>query len=200
MSTGRVIVLEGIDGAGTSTLARGFTRWPEESGHPVFLTHLPSPLPTGQQIRHMLREPAGSDERRAALALSFAADRLLLWEEIRQATAQGRWVICDRSKLSSLVYQGSELPEDWVQQINRYAPEADLTLLLDVPAATAMARIEARGAVRDRFETLSILEDLSGRYRRLAREVLQSPVVTLDAQASAEEVLTAAQLAIKALD
>lgn len=200
MPRGRVIVLEGIDGAGTSTLARGLSRWLEATDRPVWRSHQPSPLPTGQQIRELLRQPAGGDLRKAALALSFAADRLLLWEEIQRTTAAGKWVVCDRSKLSSLVYQGSELPEDWVRHINRYAPEADLTLLLDLPAATAMQRIEARGAVRDRFEKLGILEELSARYRRLASTDFESPVVTLDAEAPPEEVLAAAQRAVEALD
>ena len=199
MPRGRVIVLEGIDGAGTSTLARGLTRWLETSGHPVLRTHQPSPLPTGRHIRELLRQSAGDDRRRAALALSFAADRLLLWEDIQSATEAGKWVICDRSKLSSLVYQGSELPEAWVRRINDYAPDADLTLLLDLPADVAMARIEARGEVRDRFEALGILEDLSERYRRLAATDFGSPVVTVNAEAPPEAVLAAAKQAVEAL-
>ena len=199
MSTGRVIVLEGIDGAGTSTLAQALSHWLETAGYTVFRTQQPSRHPTGQQIRKLLREPTSNETRRAALALSFAADRLLLWEEIREAVAQDKWVICDRSKLSSLVYQGSELPEDWVRSINRYAPDADLTLLLDLPATTAMARIEARGAVRERFETLSILDELTRRYQRLAREDFGSPVVLLNADVSAEKVLLQAKQAIEAL-
>lgn len=200
MSSARVIVLEGIDGAGTSTVAQGLCQWLESRGLSVLATHQPSPLPSGQQIRELLRTSAGGELRKAALALAFAADRLLLWEQIQKTLESGTWVICDRSKMSSLVYQGSELPEAWVREINRFAPEADLTLLLDLPAETAMARIEGRGGQRDRFETLGILTDLAQRYRGLAEDGFSGPVITVNAAEQPADVLAAAKRAVEALD
>ena len=120
---GRFIVLEGLDGAGTTTQAERIARALRERGSKVVVTRQPSDGPIGTQLRHALtgrlslpngRGPLTED----TLALLFAADRLdHLAAIVEPALARGEIVLCDRYVLSSLAYQGSALPMAWVESI-----------------------------------------------------------------------------------
>jgi len=196
---GRVIVVEGIDGAGTTTLARRLGAWLNASDHPTLITSQPSPLPSGMVIREQLTRKGPNERGRAALALLFAADRLLLWDQLEERSQRGEWSVCDRSVMSSLVYQASELPRDWVNDINRYAHRADLTLLLDLPAEVAISRIGGRSNERDRFEELPILADFRDRYRAITERMIGCPILTIDATQSADAVFADAKSRIETL-
>lgn len=195
---GLLIVLEGIDGAGTTTQAAalrerlaGRTEW-------VVVTAEPSAGPAGMLIRNILRgrvtgasDPAGraSAFDRRALALLFAADRLdHVACEVRPVLERGGVVISDRYLLSSLAYQGLDAPRDWVAEINRFAPAPDLTVFLDVPPHVALSRIGGARAGRDLFETTEVLERVAAAYREvLTREGL-GRVVVIDGSLPREEV------------
>ncbi len=185
---GRYLVLEGIDGAGTSTLLSGLKAALESMGITVYCAAQPSDHGAGILARGYLKQPLHEEFERAALALCFATDRLELRRDFEAALARGEWVVCDRSVLSSLVYQGSELDEDWVASINRFALPADLTFLLDLPAQKAWERIAARGGERERFEVLETLGVLRQRYLDTAR-TFASPVRLVDATQSPSDVL-----------
>jgi dTMP kinase len=192
----RYIALEGIDGAGTTTLQAGLEEALKERSVPTLMLAQPSHAGAGALARELLRQPLDQEYERAALALLFAADRLVLRRAIEAALASGRWVIGDRSVLSSLVYQGSELDPEWVALINRHARPPDLTILLDLPASMASDRISARGEARDRFEAEDRLVVLRSRYLELARQ-RRGALVTLDASRSAKEVLAEALAALR---
>jgi dTMP kinase len=193
---GRVIAVEGIDGAGTTTLAAGLVEHLRCTGLQVRSVSQPTDQPSGKVIRSLLAESSGGAGHAAALALAFAADRLMLWDRMAPALAAGEWVVTDRSVMSSLVYQASELPPDWVEHINRYAPRSDLTLLLDLSAETAMARIGRRDGLRERYEKEALLADFAARYRALDSDRFGAPVVLIDAAAPPEQVLAATVAAI----
>ena len=193
---GRYLVLEGIDGAGTSTLLDGLKATLESMGRSVYCAAQPSDHGAGVLARGYLKQPLHEEFERAALALCFATDRLELRRDFEAAMARGEWVICDRSVLSSLVYQGSELDEDWVASINRFALPADLTFLLDLPAEIAWERISARGGERERFEVLDTLGILRQRYLDAAR-TFASPVRLVDATQSPSDVLEAVLRALR---
>ena len=193
---GRYLVLEGIDGAGTSTLLDGLKATLESMGRNVYCAAQPSDHGAGVLARGYLKQPLHEEFERAALALCFATDRLELRRDFEAAMARGEWVICDRSVLSSLVYQGSELDEDWVASINRFALPADLTFLLDLPAEIAWERISARGGERERFEVLDTLGILRQRYLDAAR-TFASPVRLVDATQSPSDVLEAVLRALR---
>src|SRR5262249_53814736 len=155
---GRFIVLEGIDGAGTTTQAELLSTELRREGRQVLTTGEPSDGPIGTLIRQALTETlhppiqwgALSDD---ALALLFAADRLAhLRAQILPALERGQVVICDRYLLSSLAYQGSVLPVDWVEQINARAISPDLTIFLEVNAEIAAERRASRGGKAELFE------------------------------------------------
>jgi dTMP kinase len=102
---GRFLVLEGLDGAGTTTQASRLCAWLSARGRTVHLTSEPSRGPLGTGIRQVLsgrlRGAGGGEFDPGALALLFAADRLDHWEsEIRPRLAEGQDVVSDRYVLS----------------------------------------------------------------------------------------------------
>jgi len=155
---GLFVVLEGLDGAGTTTQAQRLATWLKSRGRPVHLTAEPSRGPVGTQVRHVLsgrlRGAGGRDFDPRALALLFAADRLDHWEsEIRPRLEEGWDVISDRYVLSSLAYQAVSTGDaPWVAAINSRAPPADLTVFLRVAPAVALRRRYAASAEREIFE------------------------------------------------
>ena len=155
---GRFIVLEGLDGSGTTTQLERLAEALRAEGHQVRVTREPSDGPIGAQIRLALSGRLGLPNRRGpltedALALLFAADRLdHLASVVEPALERGEIVLCDRYLLSSLAYQGSALPLEWVEEINGRARAPDLTLFLEVDVATAARRRAARGGEAELFE------------------------------------------------
>jgi dTMP kinase len=156
---GRFVVLEGIDGSGTTTQAALAATGLRRKGFAVLQTQEPSEGPIGTLIRQALKGKLGGPGRAGppseqTLALMFAADRLdHLEAEILPALHKGKVVICDRYLLSSLAYQGAACPIDWVEEINAAAAPPDLTIFLDVKTETAARRRASRGASRELFET-----------------------------------------------
>lgn len=195
---GRFIVLEGIDGAGTTTQARLLTRWLQRSGRRVLQTHEPSPGPLGVLIRQALRARlvAGDGGRLdpRAIAGLFVADRAdHLHSEIEPALAAGTDVICDRYVMSSLAYQGSECDPAWIQALNAPFRAPDLTLFVDVSVEVAAARRARRGGVADLFEVDDFQRQVAEAYRRAAA---LHGAHTIDGSAGIRAVFRACQGAI----
>lgn len=177
---GLLVAIEGADGAGSTTQARRLADWLRQSGRPVHLTREPSPGPIGRLIRALL---AGGDGGSidplpgppldpAALALLFAADRVdHLRREIEPQRAAGALVVSDRYLMSSLVYQSLAVDHGFVASINRLAPPADLTVLIDVPEEVAAGRRAARGAQPELFETEALQRRVIEGYRRQAERL-----------------------------
>jgi dTMP kinase len=155
---GLFLVLEGLDGAGTTTQAQRLAAWLKARGRRVHLTAEPSRGPLGTQVRHVLsgrlRGAEGRDFDPRALALLFAADRIDHWEsEIHPRLEEGFDVISDRYVLSSLAYQAVSTGDaPWVAAINSRAPAADLTVFLRVAPAVALRRRYAASSEREIFE------------------------------------------------
>lgn len=197
---GRFIVLEGIDGAGTTTQARLLTRWLQGRGHEVVRTNQPSPGPFGTLIRQALRgrltAPTGRLDPKVIAGL-FVADRAdHLATEIEPALAAGRDVICDRYVMSSWAYQGSECDPAWVRALNAPFRVADLTLFIDVPVEVAAARRAKRGGAADLFEVDDFQRKVVDAYRAGARDMPH--VITIDGTRSVREVTRACRAAIEA--
>lgn len=167
---GRFIVIEGIDGAGSSTQTARLVEHLRAAGRNVLATKEPTAGPAGGLIRlaldRRLRGPNRDYHDGAtvvahddafdvrALALLFAADRMdHVHAVIEPALEQGRWVVCDRYVLSSLAYQGVELGIDWVAEINRAAKPPDLTVYLDVPVADTQERMKSSRLTAERYES-----------------------------------------------
>lgn len=167
---GRLITLEGGEGAGKSTQARRLADWLRARGHDVIETREPGGTPGAEAIRALLLTGGGDRWDIATEALLFAAARAdHVARLIRPALAAGRWVISDRYLDSSLAYQGGAggLGVEAVRTTNALAVgdlRPDLTLLLDLPPE-AGAR---RAAVRDGGDADRIAARGEGYHRQVA--------------------------------
>jgi dTMP kinase len=196
---GRFVVLEGLDGAGTTTQARLLGEALRGQGRRVHVTAEPSGGPVGALIRQVLtRRVAGGVGQGfdpAALALLFAADRLdHVAAEIAPKLAAGVDVVCDRFTLSSLAYQGVTTGRPrWVESLNGRAPAPDVTLFLRVRPAVSLARRRAASLDPDLFEVDAFQRRVGRAYGR-AIEALRGAgqrIVELDGEAPVPEVAVA---------
>jgi dTMP kinase len=204
---GRFIVLDGIDGSGTTSQGQRLVASLEAAGIRARFTCEPSTGPIGRQLRQLLS--GGSDEGSRAwdtLALLFAADRLdHVAREIRPALAAGITVVCDRYDLSSLAYQSATSAEtaakdpalveatlSWIRALNQRALRPDLTLVLDVDPDVAEARRAARGLPPELFERRELQRRLAQLYARAELLVPGDRVLHVDA--NPELALVAGQI------
>ena len=188
------IVLEGIDGSGTTTQLDLLERHLQGRGRRVHATREPSTGPIGRLLREILlgdhKSTAGAPVDGLAMALLFAADRRdHLAREIDPALTGGADVVSDRYLLSSLAYQAQEAERDWVAGLARDLRVPNLTLLLDLPVEVAAARRRAAGRPDERYDADSVQARVAARYRELCAD--DPHAVILDAARSVTEVATA---------
>jgi dTMP kinase len=193
---GRFITFEGGEGGGKSTQVARLVDSLSLAGISVLRTREPGGAPGAEEIRNLL---VGGDTARwdaigEALLVS-AARRDHLVTTILPALAAGTWVVCDRFADSTMAYQGYAGGVDRVVLAALYRMVAgdfvpDLTLILDLPVATGLARARARAtAGEDRFERMGndFHERLRAGFLEIARNEPQRCVV-IDATASVDEV------------
>jgi dTMP kinase len=195
----RFIVLEGIDGSGTTTQLGRLVAHLAARGREAVATREPSGGPVGRLLREILlgqhRDQAGRPVDGLAMALLFAADRRdHLTREIEPALAAGHDVVSDRYLMSSIAYQSEEAQRDWVLGLARDVRPPDVTLLLDVPVAVAAARRRAAGRSTERYDEDGFQARVAESYRRLA--TADPSVVILDGTPSVDEVARAVAAAV----
>ncbi|MEM1658643.1 MAG: dTMP kinase [Candidatus Jordarchaeales archaeon] len=166
LKRGLLIVFEGIDGAGKTTHAKLLAEWLSEKGYEVHLTKEPTNGEIGAMLRRQLAEKVFHP---ATLALLFAADRVEHTEkEIKPMIEAGKIVVSDRYLESSICYQAaSGLSVEWIENINRWALKADLTILLDIDVQTAISRLGNKS--RDKFEEEEFLVKVREIYLKRAK-------------------------------
>lgn len=186
---GKLIVIEGMDGVGTTTQAKMLAMYLTKLGFRVVSSAEPTSSGLGQEIRRMLKSSAHtSSDLLTSLALCFAADRMQhIHDTIKPSLREGDFVVLDRYVLSSLVYQGLHVPTAFVQQINQFALQPDITIILDLDAQEAFKRLSSRVGAKDFYETPEMLGKIRARYIRLYEED-PSHKVLVDAQGSIEQV------------
>jgi dTMP kinase len=196
---GKFVVLEGIDGAGTTTQVARLAEALRATRTAIRTTCEPSDGPIGTILRQILTGrlvgPGGRAPGWATMALMFAADRMDHVEtEIEPFLATGGTIISDRYDASSLAYQSvmsgreGEFAVDWIRSINRHALRPDLTIVLDVAPDVAAARREARGEAAQLYEQNEFQRALAAFYRELPKHLPQDRIVVLEASGSIEEV------------
>jgi dTMP kinase len=156
---GRFITLEGGEGAGKSTQARRLAATLAAAGLPVLRTREPGGAPGSEAIRTLLLG-AGPWDGITETLLHFAARREHVARLIGPALAAGLWVVCDRFADSTLAYQvfGQGAPRtawDTLAAMTLEGVQPDLTLVLDLPPETGLARAAARGE-SNRYEAMDL--------------------------------------------
>lgn len=163
------LVLDGIDGCGSSTHSKLLKGYLESNGFKVHLTQEPSNSEIGELLREFLKDsniPPTTD------ALMFAADRDLHYHgEIKKKLDEGMVVISDRYIESSIIYQSlssEDITVEWVKAINKYAGKPDLTIILDVDPKISLARKPDQEL--EKFEDITFLEKVRSLYLSRAKE------------------------------
>jgi dTMP kinase len=196
MTAGRFITLEGIEGAGKSTVARWVCEWLTARSIPVRLTREPGGTPLAERVRQIVLERG--EEKLSPVTetlLMFSARGIHVENLIRPALARGEWVVCDRFTDATRAYQGSGRGVDvaWIDSLAMSVHgnlRPDCTLLLDLPPAVGLARARQRsGLAADRFEaeTEAFFARVRAGYLELARREPQR-VRVVDAALELEQV------------
>ncbi len=197
MARGRFIVVEGIDGCGSSTQARLLKDCLEEEGIETLLTCEPCQGLIGrmirQNLRKELRDPRDNQPHSfgwEVSALLFAADRLdHVQKEILPALEKGHWVVSDRYLFSSLTYQsltagvarGEAL--EWIQILNCRALIPDLTIIINASADVAASRRAKRGGAKELYEEDDLQRALAEAYRNPRDYLLHRNYALVDGNA-----------------
>jgi dTMP kinase len=169
---GRFLVLEGLDGAGTTTQSRLLGERLRAEGRKAHVTAEPSGGPVGALLRQVLQKRinggAGDGFDPHALALLFAADRLdHLSAEVLPRLAAGEDVVSDRYTLSSLAYQSITTGDAaWVEEINGRARAPDLTIFLRVRPGLALGRRRGAGSTPELYEVDAFQRQVALSYER----------------------------------
>ncbi len=185
------IALEGIDGSGKGTQAKLLCSWLRDKGYSCYLTAEPTDNNIGRLIRKYLKED-NFDPR--AIALLFAADRSLHIKDILSKLHSDNMVITERYFYSSLAYQGAlGINIDWLEEINSFAPEADIVFYLDIEPEEAIKRMTSLSSFRntrekESYEKEEFLRRVRQNYLKFAEEREKFNVI--DASKSIREVQT----------
>jgi dTMP kinase len=202
---GRLIVLEGAEGAGKSTQLRLLAEWLGARGETVVAVREPGGTIVGDEIRRILLDPETDVVPRAEALLFMASRAQLVEREIRPALAAGATVLVDRFFLSTYAYQGigRGIPESELRAANAIATTGlvpDLTLLLRMPVAAGLARAAKRGG-HDRMERaeLAFHERVARAFETFTSAEWQAahpecgPIVLVDAEGSEADVFVRVQ-------
>lgn len=211
MREGLFVVLEGIDGAGTTTQVARLVASLRARGIGALGTREPSDGPIGTQIRQILtgrlvvRSPAGGAAPPGwpTLALLFAADRVdHLESEIVPNLRDGVIVVSDRYDHSSVAYQGAATDDPaivaWIRAINGRARRPDLTIVLDVPADVALERRRRRAGRAELYEVDELQCRLAAYYARIDAHFPEDTVLHLDGARDADAVAADILAAVEA--
>jgi dTMP kinase len=202
---GRLVTIEGLDGAGKTTLAAGLEAELRGRGVNVRVLREPGGVAAAERVRELVKDPGLRLGGRAE-ALLYAAARAQLVEEALEPLLDARtWVLLDRFVDSSLAYQGAGrgLGIDEVRLINEFATQGltpDRTLLLAIDPQLGLSRAGARPGEPDRLEREreQFFESIAAAYAQLASEEPER-IRTIDASQPEDEVLAAALTALEDL-
>jgi len=202
VSRGRLITVEGIDGAGKTTVVGALAQALERD---VVVLREPGGVELSERIRALVKDPAMDVSPRAEALLYAAARAELVAERLEPLLADGRWVLLDRFVDSSLAYQGAGrgLGVEEIRTLNLFATgglKPDRTLLLRIDARAGLARAGGRGEGADRLEReqLGFFDAIAAAYDALAAAEPERFAV-IDAAQEPAEVLADCLAALEPL-
>lgn len=202
MARGRLITIEGLDGAGKTTLATGLEVELRERGVNVELLREPGGVPAAERIRDLVKDPELSIEPRAEALLYAAARAQLVKEAVEPRLKAGTWVLLDRFVDSSLAYQGiarglgaGEVRDLSLLVTEHLLPDRTFLVLLDPEEAFARS-----GDHHDRIERegVDFMRRVDDAYRSLAQAEPER-IVALDGAQPADEIAKEVREHVRAL-
>ena len=198
MTRGRLITIEGLDGAGKTTLSVGLQAELAGRGVDVRLLREPGGVALAERVRELVKDPALRVGARAEALLYAGARAQLVDEALEPLLESGTWVLLDRFVDSSLAYQGGgrQLGVEEVRRINEFGTgglEPDRTLLLVIDPTLGRSRSRERAEPVDRLEAEDddFFNRINATYLELAAEEPKR-IRPIDATAPPEEVREAA--------
>jgi dTMP kinase len=200
VSRGRLITVEGIDGAGKTTLVESLARELAARGRPVTVLREPGGAELSERIRELVKDPALHVDPRAEALLYAAARAQLTAEALLPRLAAGEWLLLDRFVDSSLAYQGAGrgLGVEEIRALNAFGTGGltpDRTLLLRIDPSAGLGRIAGRPADRLEREDVAFFEAIAAAYDALAAAEPER-IAVIDASQSPEAVLSDALAAL----
>jgi dTMP kinase len=189
-----LIVLEGIDGAGKSTVARELASRLRDRGLDILETCEPTQSSAGLELRRLLAQSERTSTAEEELAL-FEADRAEHVQKlVRPALESGRWVLQDRTFYSTAAYQGARGMdvEEILRRSRQIAPEPDLTLWLELDPETGLERIRKGREALSSFERLEAMRGVDRIYRSLHEQI--PTMVRIDARQPLARILLEAEV------
>jgi dTMP kinase len=193
MNKGLFIVVEGMEGAGKSTIIQAIKEFLDGEQIVSVFTREPGGTELGEKIRAIIKADSTEEiSARSELLLMYASRVQLFERVIYPALLRGDWVIADRFELSSYAYQGGgrQLDKKFIQNLSFFCLQGfkpDLTFFLDVPPEEGMQRAKARGAF-DRIEQES--SDFFARVYHSYLEAIQTDerICSIDATKNITDV------------
>jgi dTMP kinase len=200
VATGRLITVEGLDGAGKTTLVAGLTRELAARGRELLVLREPGGVELSERIRVLVKDPELAVDPRAEALLYAAARAQLVAEQLVPLLESGQWVLLDRFVDSSLAYQGAgrELGVEAIRALNELATgglRPDRTLLLRIDPAAGRERLGGRDPDRLEREPDAFFQRVADAYDELAAAEPERFAV-IDASQPPEQVLAGALAAI----
>jgi len=196
-----LITVEGLDGAGKTTLIAALAEELERRGEPVLVLREPGGVDVSERIRGLLKDPALAIDARAEALLYAAARAQLVAEELRPLLERGNTVLLDRFVDSSLAYQGAGrgLGVEAIRALNEFGTgglRPDRTLLLRIEPERGRARISDRAADRLEREDGAFFAAVAEAYDALAAAE-PDRIAVIDASQPPEAVLADALAALQ---
>ncbi len=195
----RFIVLEGLDGAGTTTQMKAVAEAFDQAGVHCHATFEPTSSPLGNLVRSVLRKEVATTP--LALAMLFSADREDHLHHpitgIVEKLTQGTIVVSDRYLFSSLAYQSVECGFERVSMLNDF-PVPRFVVYIDTPIEDCLERIESRDNGRELFEKQEFLAKVRDNYELIFADLPEGVVfLRVDGRKSKEEITSVIQTLLK---
>lgn len=182
---GKFIVIEGIDGSGTTTQANRLVEYLRTNGKNSILTAEPTSGEIGRLIRKFLLHEIHFDEK--TMALLFAADRTDHIEKtINPSLEKGEIIVTDRYFLSSLAYQSTGAETTFIENVNFYHVLPDITFLIDIDPEISLKR---KTGSNEFYEKLELQNKIRKNYLWAYEKYKDSHrIVLMDGELSIEEI------------
>ena len=204
---GRFIVIDGIDASGKGTIVMALTGWltekkklPEER---LLVTFEPTAGKHGSAVRRLLASEESPEANAGKCLELYVKDRKEhLEKEVLPALKEGKIVVCDRFKYSTIAYQKEQgIPVKKILSLHKGMRKPDLVLILDVPSSASMKRIESdpKRKVYDKFEKEKFLEKVRMSFLNMPKLLPGENIKVIDASRPIEEVFASVQKEVEKL-